>query len=55
MSQRYTRILSITGENKPRGEYKRYKDYCEKMEELRKLLDLQLVGQVEALLFTHAI
>ena len=55
MSQRYTRILSIIGENKPRGEYDRYKDYCEKIEELRKLLKLQSVGQVEALLFTYAI
>ena len=55
MDQRYTRILSIIGKNKPRGEYNRYKDYCKRMEELRKLLDLQSVGQVEALLFTHAI
>lgn len=47
----YKKILSILGQNPPRGAFERYWDYYTKMEELRSLLNLPTAGHVEALLF----
>ena len=51
----YNNILSILNEPPQKGAFKRYWDYCTKMEDLRFLLNLPTAGHVEALLFKQEI
>ena len=52
MKDVYARLLKfIIGGELLQDPYERYLDYCEKMEYLRRLLDLPTSGHVEALLF----
>lgn len=47
----YEKILKRINATKPKGLVNQYIDYCNKMEQLRSLINLPTVGHVEALLF----
>ena len=51
----YGKILILINTTKPKGLVNQYIDYCNKMEQLRSLLNLPTAGHVEALLFSPGI
>ena len=55
MDEAYNKILTLTQSHKPNEPFERYEDYCQKMDELRHLLNLPTSGHVEALLFCPGI